>query len=76
MTSFDPWIKPPPFFMPSVHFIMGQMHGLKITDHQLFFPEAHGTEFNCCSLLWIGVLIIYQTKDTFQEFRTMEQDVY
>ena len=25
---------------------------------------------------WIWVLIIDQTKDTFQKFRTMEQDVY
>ena len=28
------------------------------------------------ALPWIRVLIIYQTKDTFQEFRTMEWDVY
>ena len=28
------------------------------------------------ALPWIWVLIIYQTKDTFQEFRTMEWDVY
>ena len=27
------------------------------------------------ALLWIWVLIIFQNKDTFQEFRTMEQDV-
>ena len=27
-------------------------------------------------LNWIWVLIIYQTKDIFQEFRTMEWDVY
>ena len=40
------------------------------------FSLKHMEEFNCCSLLWIWVLIIHQTKDTFQEFRTMEQDVY
>ena len=28
------------------------------------------------ALSWIWVLIIYETKDTFQEFRTMEQDAY
>ena len=28
------------------------------------------------ALPWIWVLIIYQTKDTFQKFRTMEWDVY
>ena len=24
------------------------MYGLKINDHQLFFPQANGTEFNYC----------------------------
>ena len=51
MTSFDPWIELLLFFMPSVHFTVGQMHGLKINDHQLFFPQVYGTEFNCCSSL-------------------------
>ena len=25
---------------------MEQMYGLKISDHQLFFPQAYGTEVN------------------------------
>ena len=72
MASLDSWIKSPPFFMPSDHFTMDQTYGFKINDHQLFFPQAYGKEVN----YWIWVLIIYQTKDTFQEFRTMEQDAY
>ena len=39
MASLDPWIKSPPFFMPSDHFMMDQMYGVKINDHQLFFPS-------------------------------------
>ena len=43
MASLDPWIKSPPFLMPSGHFTMDQMYGLKINDYQfLFFPQAHG----------------------------------
>ena len=66
MAFLDPWIKSPPFFMPPGHYTMDQMYGLKINDHQLFFPQAHGTEVNYCPSL---DLIIYQTKDTVQEFR-------
>ena len=51
MASLDPWIKSPPFFMPSDHFMMDQMYGVKINDHQLFFPQAYGTEFNYCPSL-------------------------
>ena len=47
---------------------MDQMYGLKSNDHQ-FFPQAYGTEVNYC-LPWIWALIIYQTKDTFQESGT------
>jgi len=75
MTSFDPWIKSLPFFMPSVHFTMGQMYGLKINDHHCFSLK-HMKQNIIAALLWIWVLIIDQTKDTFQESRTVEQDVY
>ena len=52
MASLDPWIKSPPFLMPSGHFTMDQMYGFKINDHQfLFFPQGHGTEFNYCPSL-------------------------
>ena len=44
MASLDPQIKSPPFFMPPGHFTLDQMYGLKINDHQLFFPQAYGTE--------------------------------
>ena len=75
MTSFDPWIKSLSFFMPSVHFTMGQMYGLKINDHHCFTLK-HMEQNAIAALLWNWVLIIDQTKDTFQESRTMEQDVY
>ena len=51
MASLDPQIKSPPFFMPPGHFTLDQMYGLKINDHQLFFPQAHGTEVNYCPSL-------------------------
>ena len=34
------------FFMTRVHFTMDQIYSLKINDHQLFFPQAYGTEVN------------------------------
>ena len=61
--------------MPSVHFTMGQMYGLKINDHHCFSLK-HMEQNLIAALLWIWVLIIDQTKDTFQESRTVEQDVY
>ena len=55
--------------------MMDQMYGLKMNDHQLFFPQA--LEQNLITAPpWIGMQIIFQTKDIFQELRTMEQDVY
>ena len=51
MTSLDPWIKSPPFFTAPGHCTMDQMCGFKINDHQLFFPQAHGTEVNYCPYL-------------------------
>ena len=51
MASLDSWIKSPHFFMISGHFNTVQMCGLKINDHQLFLPQAHGTEFNYCPSL-------------------------
>jgi len=43
MAFLDPWIKSPPFFMPPGHYTKDQMYGFKINDHQLFFPQAHGS---------------------------------
>ena len=51
MTSFDPWIKSLPFFMPSVHFTMGQMYGLKISDHHCFTLK-HMEQNAIAALLW------------------------
>jgi len=42
MVSLDPGTKSPAFFMPPDHFTMDQMYGLKINDHQSFFPQAYG----------------------------------
>ena len=39
------------------------------------FSLKHMEQNLITALPWIWVLIIYQTKDTFQEFRTMEQDI-
>ena len=39
------------FFMTRVHFTMDQIYSLKINDHQLFFPQAYGTEVNDCPSL-------------------------
>ena len=46
---------------------MHQMYGFKINDYQ-FFSLRHMKQKLITALLWIWVLIIYQTKDTFQEF--------
>ena len=37
MASLDPWIKSPPFFIPSGHFTVNQMYELKINDYKLVF---------------------------------------
>ena len=58
------WLLSSPFFMPPGHFTMDQMYRFKINDHQLFFPQAYGTETNYCPSLDMS----YQIKDTFQEF--------
>jgi len=42
MASLNPRIEE----MPPGHFTMEQRYGLKISDHQLFFPQAYGTEVN------------------------------
>ena len=62
--------------MPSGHFTMDQMYGLKVNDHYLFLPPPYGTEFNYYPSLDPSVPIVHQTKDIFQELRTMEWDVY
>ena len=70
MASLNP-IKLPHFLMPSGHLRMDQMYGLNINDHQLFpTPRLRRLEQELITALpWILVLIICQTKDTFQEFR-------
>ena len=55
MASLDPWIKSPPFFMPSGHFTKDQMYGFKINDHQLFLPQV-SIQFNSVqSLSHVGL---------------------
>ena len=50
---------------------MSQMYRLKINDHQLFFPQAYGTEVNHCPSLDLGAdHLSDQGQDTFQEFGT------
>ena len=51
MASLDPWIKLSSSFRPPGCFTMDQMYGLKINDHQLFCPQAYGTEVNYYSFL-------------------------
>ena len=51
MASLDPWIKSPSFVMPSGLFTMDQLYRLKISDPQLFFPQACGIELNYCPSL-------------------------
>ena len=62
MVSLDPRIKSSPFFMLPGQSTVDQMYELKINDHQLFFPQAYGTEVNYCPSLDLSV-IIYQTKE-------------
>ena len=51
MASLDPRIKSPQFFTYPGHFKIGQMCGLKINVHQLYFPQAYEKEANCCPFL-------------------------
>ena len=37
--------------MPLGSFTIDQVCGLKINDHQLFFPQTYGTEANYCPTL-------------------------
>ena len=62
MVSLDPRIKSSAFFMLPGQFTVDQMYELKINDHQLFFPQAYGTEVNYCPSLNLSV-IIYQTTE-------------
>ena len=53
------------------HFAMDQMYVLQMNDHQfcfVFVPLRHMEQKLVTVLPWIWVLIIYQTKDTFQEY--------
>ena len=77
----DPQIKSPPFFMPPGHFTMDQIYGFKINDHQLFFPQAYGTELNYCPSLDLSVDNLSDQEhspgiqDKGYNFRLMEQGV-
>ena len=62
LASFPPQIKSPLFSVPPGHVSVDQKYGLKINDHQLFFPQAYGTEVNYCPSLDLSVTI-YQTKE-------------
>ena len=68
MASLDLWVMSPPFLMPPSYFTEEEMYGLKTNDNQ-FFPQSYRTEVNYCTFLET-VLILYQTKDTFQDFQT------
>ena len=50
--------------------------GLRLMITSFCFSLKDMEQSLITALPWIWVLIIYQTKDTFQEFRTMEWDVY
>ena len=50
MASLYPQIKLPPFFMPPGPFY-NQIFGLKITYHQLFFPQVYGIEVDALRLI-------------------------
>ena len=64
---------------------MEQMYGLKITDHQLFLPQAYGTEVNYYPFLDLSAYNLLdqghiplraRNYDKGYSFRLMGQDVY
>ena len=82
LASFAHQIKSPPFFMPPGHVSVDQKYGLKINDHQLFFPRAYGTEVNYCPSLDLSANYLSDQGhtpgiwDKGYSFRLMELDVY
>ena len=62
MASCDLQIKLPPFFMHPGLFTRAQMYGFKISNRQLPFPQAYGTEVNYCPSLDLSV---YNLSDWF-----------
>ena len=70
------------FFISPGHFTMYQMYGLKINDHQLFFPQAYETEVNYCPSLDLSADNLSDQGhipgmwDKGYSFTLMEQDVY
>ena len=62
MASCDLQIKLPPFFMHPGLFTMAQMYGFKISNRQLPFSQAYGTEVNYCPSLDLSV---YNLSDWF-----------
>ena len=58
------------------------MYGFKINDHQLFFPQAYGTEVNYCPSLDLSADHLSDQGhfpgiwDKGYSFRLTEQDVY
>ena len=67
--------------MPPDHLTMDKMCGLKINDHQLFFPQAYGSEVNYCPSLDLSVDYLSDQShiagiwDKAYSFRLMERDV-
>ena len=64
-----------PFSCPLVIIPRTRCMGLRLMITSCF-PLRHMKQKLITALLWIWVLIIHQTKDTFQKFGTIEQDVY
>ena len=73
MTNLDSMLKSRDITLPWLNWI--ELIGLKLMITSCF--SSKHMECNLITVLsWIWVLIIYQTKHIFQEFRTMDQDVY
>jgi len=73
MTDLDSILKSRDITLPWLNLI--ELIGLGLMITSCFSPKH--MEYNLITALaWIWVLIIYQTKDIFQEFRTMDQDIY
>ena len=73
MTDLDSILKSRDITLPWLNLI--ELIGLRLMITSCF-PPKH-MEYNLITAhSWIWVLIIYQTKDIFQEFRTMDQDIY
>ena len=70
MTSLDPQIESPPFFMPPGHFIMDHLYGFRLVISSCFSLKHMEQKPHCPSLVLSAE--IYQTRNTFQEFKTKD----